>query len=163
MSQSNDNKALDWDTFRFPPRPAAPAPPPQGDINEQGDAGDEDEGRGEGELALHPPPSQWEYCSKNQTLKNVGLGKQIRLAEVDQVSKIVRLLAILEDRPEYHVDSLVNALEEACQDCYGQDLVQVLADHRWGLTLSWKSLNYIQMNQEDTEDKNHLRSRHAMG
>lgn len=154
---------MDWESFRFPPRPPRVVQEDEGDDDER--SGDGEDGGEEGASGpeLKPKADGWEYCQASHSIKSIPLNKQIRLSEIDQVQKIGRLLAVLDERTDYDVDSLIDALEVASQDCYGQNLSQVLADHRWGAKLEWKPLISIDLSADEAILQGRLRSRHSMG
>lgn len=155
---SYDNQ--DWETFRFPPRPPRIIEEEDDACDEDG--GDEGESGDEGGPELRPHLENWEYCAESHSIKSISLNKQIRLSEIDQVQKIVRLLAVLDERTNYNIDSLMDALEAASQDCYGQDLGQVLADHRWGAKIEWKPLISNNLSADEAISTGRLKSRHSM-
>lgn len=160
MSSPTSYDNQDWEAFRFPPRP--PRIIEEEEVA-RGDEGDEDGDAGdEGGPELRPNLENWEYCAASHSIKSVSLNKQIRLSEIDQVQKIVRLLAVLDERTDYNIDSLMDALEVASQDCYGQDLGQVLADHRWGAKIEWKPLIYNELSADEAISTGRLKSRHSM-
>lgn len=161
MSSSTPKDNQDWESFRFPSRPSLAVEDEEGD--DEGRADDGEGGDDEGMPELTPRQGIWEYCQASHSIKSIGLNKQIRLSEIDQVQKIVRLLAVLDERTNYDVDSLIEALEAASQDCYGQDLGQVLADHRWGARMEWKPLIYMDISADEAVSLGRLRSRHSMG
>lgn len=161
MSSSTPKDNQDWESFRFPSRPSLAVEDEEGD--DEGRADDGEGGDDDGMPELTPRQGIWEYCQASHSIKSIGLNKQIRLSEIDQVQKIVRLLAVLDERTNYDVDSLIEALEAASQDCYGQDLGQVLADHRWGARMEWKPLIYMDISADEAVSLGRLRSRHSMG
>ena len=154
----------DWETFRFPTRPVLAFE----EDDEEGDPeGEQGEGSGGG-FDLRPRLGQWAYHSDTMSIVNVEINKKISLLDLDQTPKIVRLLNVLDERTDYDIDSLIDALDAAALDCYGQDLGAVLADHRWGLPIAWRPMdghgvNCVKVEEAAPNQTKHLKSRHQMG
>lgn len=161
MSSSTPKDNQDWENFRFPTKPVLPFEEDEGDDDGRADEDGGDEDGGGPELRLRR--GFWEYRPETASICSVSLGKLIPLRDIDQAQKIIRLLTLLEERTDYDIDSLIDALEAAAMDCYGQDLGQVLADHRWGIKMEWKPLISLENNQDDPDSKSSLNSRHSMG
>ena len=159
VSSSNPKDNQDWENFRFPTRPVLAYEDDEGDDDERAGDGEGDQGQ----IDLRPRRGSWEYLADNRSITSVSLGKRIMLDEIDQVQKIVRLLALIEERTDYDLDTLIDALDAASMDCYGHDLGQVLADHRWGVKIEWKPLISLDNSLGEPSEKNSLSSRHSMG
>ena len=141
MSAKPPTTPEEWERFRFPPRPLPPQPT-TADGEGNGEAEGEDTEGGQGQGGRHhepelPPAPAWRYCSVSGFLKNPGLRKQIDLADLDDAHKIVRLLAVLEQRPDLSYLSLRRALQEAARERFGRSLEEVLSDSA-GMTIAWK-------------------------
>lgn len=161
VSSSNPKDNQDWENFRFPTRPVLAYEDEAGDDDERSD---EEGGEGDdGHLDLRPRRGSWEYRADSRCIASVSLGKRIMLDEIDQVQKIVRLLALIEERTDYDLDTLIDALDAASMDCFGHALGQVLADHRWGIKIEWKPLISMEISIEDPEVKNSLSSKPSLG
>lgn len=162
MSSSNPKDNQDWENFRFPTRPVLAYEDEEGDEDER--SGDDESGSGDdGQLDLRPRRGSWEYRAESRSIASVSLGKRIMLDEIDQVQKIVRLLALIEERTDYDLDTLIDALDAASMDCYGHALGQVLADHRWGVKIEWKTLISVENSPDEPEAKNCLSSKPSLG
>lgn len=163
MSSSTPKDNQDWENFRFPTKPVLPFEEDEGDDDGRADEEEGSGDTGDGGPELRPRRGSWEYRPETASICSVSLGKLIPLQEIDQAQKIIRLLTLLEERTDYDIDSLIDALEAASMDCYGQDLGQVLADHRWGVKLVWKPLISMEIDEDETDLKSRLSSRHSMG
>jgi hypothetical protein len=103
---------------------------------------DEETGDGEGEAAGGDGGGMalelgWHYQPEAAEIHHTLLRKRIRLADLDTGLKIIRTLAAIEARPELEIDGLIDALEFAAWDRYGQDLGSVLASHSDGSQIAW--------------------------
>lgn len=141
MSLENPTTEEEWKLFRFPPRVVrAPEPPP---ADEEDDEGEGEQGDGGGPVLGPtpdlPPAPAWEYCEDIGFLKNSGLGKKIDLDDLDEVSKISRLLGVFQIRPDLAFASLRRALETACQARFQMNLEEVLHEYADGQPIPWKS------------------------
>lgn len=140
MSQQNPTTEEEWKLFRFPSRVVrAPEPPPADDEDDEGE-GEQGEGEGPvlGPTPDLPPAPAWEYCEDIGFLKNSGLGKKIDLNDLDQASKIARLLGVFQMRPDLAAPSLQRSLEAACQARFQMNLEQVLREYADGRVIPWK-------------------------
>lgn len=137
MSDPKDNEEY-WENFDFPTRPLVAFDQKEGDDDE----GEASSGESGGGPNLKPARrGKWMYAAKERVVYSTDLHKKISLLELDQSSKVLRLLSVLNEKTDYDIDSLVDALEEAALDCYGQELNDVLSEHRWGTKLLWPNLN----------------------
>lgn len=85
-----------------------------------------------------PPISPWEYQEETGFLVNVTLGKKIDLDHLDEASKIRRLFAVFDLRPDLDFPTLMGAMEKASQVRFAKPLKELLEDHAQGQTISWK-------------------------
>lgn len=150
MSDPKDNQY--WENFTFPTRPLVSFEQEESD-DDEGDAASGESGGG---LLLKPARrGTWKYSAEDRQIFSEDLHKKISLLELDQSSKILRLLSVLNEKTDYDIDSLVDALEEAALDCYGQELNDVLSEHPWGIKLLWPSMNASAGLENEQEIPNH--------
>lgn len=135
----------DWEAFRFPVRPVrifsdSLLEEARREEDGEGDASGEGGAGGEGAPDLI---AGWHYRSDLGQIHHSSRKKRILLSDLDTGLKIIRLLAAIEARPELDVDGLIDALEFASWDRYGQDLGATLEAHSGNLTLTWTSEPYL--------------------
>lgn len=139
--------ALEEPLPTFPSR-AMVAPPvaeEEGKGDGDGEGGEEGSGGSGGGPGFRNEPDAaqlaewggWEFSEEGNALIHRSLRKRVRLSNLDDAEKIMRMIAVLEDRADLDPTSFVRALEVAARKHYQKSLVVVLREHPEGARLHW--------------------------
>ena len=150
MSEIRQRTDEEWERFRFPKaidrsdEPQAvllPPPVPEG-AEEEEESGEEGAGSAAPASvspALEPPEAglEWEFVAESSSLRSPGLKKQVSLHDLNTASKIVRLLGVIQLRPEMVPASFASALEQACLHRFNMGVEQLVQAYPNDAVIPW--------------------------
>lgn len=149
MTDVRSRTEAEWEQFRFPKAfnrpgeaPASPGAPAVLPVEEPASSSEDEQdtestgseegatGQGAGDLEPQVPPLSvdWVFVPESSSLRSEGLKKQVALADLNTVSKIIRLLAVFRLRTDLEPDSFSRALEVACQHRFNQSVEELIKD-----------------------------------
>lgn len=140
----------EWESFRFPktidrsdePPAVVVAPPVPENAEEEEGSGEEGAGATAPPavpLVLEPPEAglEWEFVPESSSLRSPGLKKQVSLHDLNTASKIVRLLGVIQLRPEMIPVSFASALEQACLHRFNMGVEQLVQAYPNDAVIPW--------------------------
>lgn len=150
MSEIRQRTDEEWERFRFPkaidrsdePPAVVVAPSVPENMEEEEGAGEE----GAGATAppavspvLEPPEAglEWKFVPESSSLRSPGLKKEVSLRDLNTASKIVRLLGVIQLRPEMIPVSFASALEQACLHRFNMGVDQLVQAYPNDTVIPW--------------------------